>query len=106
MKRNTNKRYTAGQTVDEGIYLNTRHFTIKSLHERGVLPGEPGDTWRPIPALLVLPLGLILSVLFVIFLPVIGFVMLFAALFRWLRGRPDMITARLLHPDWVTAKKR
>ena len=52
------KHYRAQDTVDEGFYWNPRRLAFKSLEERGPLPGETGDTYLRVPALLVLPMGL------------------------------------------------
>ena len=70
------KRYRAHDTVDEGFYLNPRRLAIKSLEERGSLPGEAGDAYFRIPTLAVLPIGLAVSLVYVIFLPLVGFLML------------------------------
>ena len=49
------KHYRAHDTVDEGFYWNPRRLAFKSLEERGRLPGEAGDAYVRVPALLVLP---------------------------------------------------
>ncbi|HEX9735510.1 MAG TPA: hypothetical protein VGG06_26380 [Thermoanaerobaculia bacterium] len=87
MKRYTTKRYTANETAQEGIYFNPRHLAFRSLEEPGVLPGRDGDTYFRVPALFLLLIGLPLSIAYVIFLPVIGFVMLFGAVAEKLSGK-------------------
>jgi len=81
------KRYTTNQPVGEGIYFSPRRFAFRSMHEAGPLPGHEGDTYLRVPALVLLLIGLPVSVAYVIFLPVIGFVMLFGALSEKLRHR-------------------
>jgi len=70
------RRYKAREKVDEGIYFNLRRLAFKSLEERGRLPGNEGDVYFRLPLLLVLPVGLLVSVAFLIFLPLVGFAML------------------------------
>ena len=70
------KRYSAKETVDAGIYFNLRRLAFESLEERGGLPGTEGDVYYRLPVLLVLPVGLMVSLAFLIFLPLIGFAML------------------------------
>lgn len=68
-------RYSAAEIVDEGIYLNTHRLSFTSMQERGPLPGGDDDRYIKLHGILVLPVGLALSLAYVIFLPVIGFVM-------------------------------
>jgi hypothetical protein len=101
------KRYRAQDTVDEGFYWNPRRFTVKSLEERGHLPGEAADAYFRLPALVVLPLALLASLVYVIFLPLVGFLMLglilvqkLARLARWgVRS-----AARVRQPAWLPAR--
>ena len=88
------KRYTAQQTVEEGIYFSPRHLAFRSLQEPGLLPGRKGDTYLRVPAPVLLLIGLPLSVAYVIFLPVIGFVMLFGAVLEKLRHRGEAAVRR------------
>lgn len=74
------KRYNTHDIAESGFYFNLRRLVFTSLRERGPLPGEDGETWTKVPALLMVPAGLLISVAYVIFLPVIGFVMLLAVL--------------------------
>lgn len=85
------KRYTAQQTVGEGIYFSPRHLAFRSMQEPGPLPGREGDTYLRVPALALLLVGLPLSVAYVIFLPVIGFVMLFGALHDKVRHHGERV---------------
>jgi hypothetical protein len=70
------RRYKAHEKAAEGIYFNPRRLAFKSLEERGRLPGEEGDVYFRLPTLLVLPVGLLVSLVFLIFLPLVSFAML------------------------------
>ena len=101
------KRYRAHDTVDEGFYLNPRRLGIKSLEERGPLPGEAGDTYVRIPTLAVLPIGLAVSLIYVVFLPLVGFLMLgriaVEKLYRLAAGAARS-GVRVLRPSWLPAR--
>lgn len=77
--------YSEGETVVKGgYYLNKKTLVLESV------PGDAGQlgvgTWLRIPLAAVVPLVLILSLAFVMFLPVLGFALLgyriWASLFR------------------------
>ena len=93
------KHYRAHDTVDEGFYWNPRRLAFKSLEERGRLPGEAGDAYVRIPALLVLPMGLAVSLAYVIFLPLIGFLMLGRILVDKLYAQPNPGTSGTLEVE-------
>ncbi len=101
------KHYRAHETVDEGFYWNPRRLAFKSLEERGRLPGETDDTYVRIPALAVLPMGLVVSLAYVIFLPLIGFLMLgrivVEKLYR-LAADGARSAGRVLQPAWLPAR--
>lgn len=67
--------YTGTQQVDPGLYLNLRKFAITSVEQREALPGAPTDTYYHVPMLLMLAAAPVLGLVFVIFLPLIGFAM-------------------------------
>ena len=67
--------YTGTQDVDPGLYLNLRKFSLTSVERREALPGAATDTYRRVPMLLMLAVAPLLGLVFVIFLPLIGFVM-------------------------------
>lgn len=91
------KRYKTRQNVREGIYFNVRRLAFRSLAEPGPLPGNEGETFVRVPALVLLLIALPLSVAYVIFLPFVGFVMLAGALWeklsRKLRRRREAAVA-------------
>jgi hypothetical protein len=69
-------RYKAHEKADEGIYFNLRRLAFKSLEEPGRLPGNESDVYFRLPVLMVLPVGLLVSLAFLVFLPLVGFAML------------------------------
>lgn len=66
--------YTGTQEVDPGLYLNLRKFRLASMERRGPLPGTTEETYRRMPMLMMLALAPVLGLVYVIFLPFIGFV--------------------------------
>jgi hypothetical protein len=67
--------YTGAQEVDPGLYMNLRKFAITSVEQRQALAGDATDTYYHVPMLLMLAAAPLLGLVFVIFLPFIGFVM-------------------------------
>ena len=100
------KTYTANQNVESGLYLNLRKFSITSLEADGPLPGTADDTYRRIPMLVMLALAPLLGLVFVIFLPLIGFAMVAHLLgtkaVRFAQGVVGE-TDRVRRPGWVPA---
>lgn len=74
--KTTPKRYHGNQIVDPGIYLNLRELTFKSMDEEGRLPGGEEAVWRRVPVLVMLAAAPVISVVYFIFLPLVGFLML------------------------------
>jgi len=70
------KTYRANQIVDPGIYLNLRELTFKSMDDEGRLPGAEDAVWRRVPALAMLVAAPLISIVYFIFLPLVGFLML------------------------------
>lgn len=65
-----------GSTVKGGFYFNLSKLQIVSVSGKtGILAGAADQRYRRIPALAVLVLAPVLGGLFVVFLPVIGFVL-------------------------------
>lgn len=70
-----------GSETKGGFYWKTGAWEIVTVEgNRGALPGGEYDSYLRIPGLLVIPLALAVSLSYVIFLPVIGFAMLFRTL--------------------------
>ncbi|HLE84320.1 MAG TPA: hypothetical protein VJG13_08270 [Thermoanaerobaculia bacterium] len=70
------KTYRGQQLVDPGIYLNLRELAFKSMDEDGRLPGTEEAVWRRVPALAMLVAAPLVSIVYFIFLPLVGFLML------------------------------
>jgi hypothetical protein len=69
---------TAGTTVKGGFYLNRDAWDLVAVNGReGVLPGADGQRYVRLPVWAVLALAPMLGGLFVVFLPLIGFALVF-----------------------------
>lgn len=100
------KTYTANQNVESGLYLNLKKFSITSLEADGPLPGTADDIYRRVPMLLMLAVAPLLGLVFVIFLPLIGFAMVAHLLgTKAVQFAQDVVgeTARVRRPGWVPA---
>ena len=99
-------RYHGNEIVDAGIYLNVRELAFKSLDEEGRLPGDAAAVWRRVPAMVLLVVAPVVGLLFVVFLPLIGFLMLGMVALRWAAGHAAEAltgTVRVLRPAWQPA---
>jgi hypothetical protein len=104
--RNTPKRFQGNQVVEPGIYLNLRELTFKSMDEEGRLPGDEEAVWRRVPVLLMLAAAPIVSIVYFIFLPLVGFLMLagVVGLKLYALGRDAAAaTVPVLRPAWQPA---
>jgi hypothetical protein len=87
------KTYNSGETVKGGFYWSPRRRRFEVVQSAsGVLPGEAGTSFVRVPVLLVIPLALAMSVVFVLFLPVVGFAVL---------AESDYVRARVVVPRWL-----
>ncbi|HEU4382645.1 MAG TPA: hypothetical protein VFR85_03990 [Anaeromyxobacteraceae bacterium] len=97
-------RHIGGSPAESGYYWNPRRWSITPVERPGgFLPGGPEDRYLQIPTLAVLMLLPILGGLFVVFLPVIGFVLVAYALARKVAalargGAADL--ASTMTPGW------
>ena len=87
----------AGKAAKAGFYFNTRSWDIELNRVNGeALPGNADDRYVRIPAVALLILGPAMGFLFVIFLPFIGFALLFREighkLLGWLPRRGNKLT--------------
>ena len=74
-------RHIGGNPARSGYYWHPRKWSITPIpRPGGILPGGAADHYLRVPALVALLLMPILGGLFVVFLPVIGFALLFYAL--------------------------
>ena len=97
-------RHLGGSPAHSGYYWNPRNWSITPIpRPGGFLPGDPTDRYLKVPTLAVLLLMPILGGLFVVFLPVLGFVLLAWALWKKVAalargGATDL--ASTLTPGW------
>jgi hypothetical protein len=77
------KTHRGGARVKAGFYWNLSTWALHPLSgEGGVLPGSDEQGYIKVPAVLVLLLAPVMGGLYVMFLPLIGFVLLFRFAFE------------------------
>lgn len=97
------RHYRGTEKVEPGLYFNLRQMAFRSIDDAGPLPGKTDDVYRRVPMLALLVVGPLLGLVYVIFLPFIGF-----AMFAWLLGvKATHLAAgvargavRALRPGW------
>ena len=76
--------FTGGATVKGGFYWNRGTWHLENVEgTTGTLPGDGNTRYLWIPTLLMLLLAPVMGGLFVVFLPFVGFALLFGALGKW-----------------------
>jgi hypothetical protein len=76
--------YKGGDSVKGGFYWNRGTWHLENVEGKtGTLPGDGGTRYVWIPTLLMLLLAPVMGGLFVVFLPFVGFALLFMALGKW-----------------------
>lgn len=98
-------RYNGGESVRAGFYWNPSQWDVVSIpKEGGTLPAA--ERYIRLPLLALMVLGPFMGALYVIFLPLIGFAMLFAfgatkllAVTRAAVGAPLGEPEEVLHKD-------
>jgi len=98
--------YTGRQAVTNGIYLNTKTFSLATMDQPGTLPGTELDTYRRIPMIVMLAAAPLLGLAFVMFLPLIGFGMVLHLVgTKMMHLVTDAATqgVRVLRPSWAPA---
>jgi hypothetical protein len=98
--------YHGNEKVGPGIYFNLRELAFRGVDEEGRLPGGPADVWREVPALVMLLAAPALALAYVVFLPLVGFLMLGGLVLGWVgrQLRPAVVAAgRVLEPAWQPA---
>jgi hypothetical protein len=97
------RHYRGTEMVEPGLYLNLRQLSFKSLDEEGCLPGKVDEIYRRVPTLALLLVGPLMGLAFVVFLPLIAFVMvgwLLAVKTVHLAGDATRTAVRVLRPGW------
>lgn len=98
------KRYASGTKVGQGFYWNVGRWELANIPAGGgELAGEAGDGFVKLPFLLALVIAPLMGLLYVMFLPFIGFAMLLATIVKGVaRGVHRLVvgTAAVVHPAW------
>jgi hypothetical protein len=81
------KRWNGGATVEPGFYWSEQRWAIFTADGGGsVLPGGPTEFYRRIPAVATLLIAPVMGGVFAMFLPLIGFLMVFREIGARVRG--------------------
>jgi hypothetical protein len=99
-------QYHGDDTVEPGTYLNLRRLRVETLEEKGRLPGDGAAVWRRVPETMLLVAAPFVGLLYVVFLPLIGFLMLGKVVAEWAAAQAaDALgaTVRVLRPAWQPA---
>ena len=97
-------RYESNTQVPGGYYFNTSSWELHAVDgEQGLLPGEANARWLGLNSFTMIVAAAVVSLGFVLFVPVIGFALFFAtlgtALFNALmRGMESLVHA--IAPQW------
>ena len=100
------KTYTGRQTVEAGLYLNTKTYTVQMLDKAGTLDGTELETYRRVPMFVMLAAAPVLGLAYVMFLPFLGFAMVLHLLgtkTMQLAGEAATEGVRVLRPSWAPA---
>lgn len=73
-------KHKGGSEVKGGFYWKRGDWEIVTVDgKRGTLPGSEGADYVRVPGPLLIPVALLVSIAYVVFLPLVGFAMLFRA---------------------------
>lgn len=94
------KYFKSNEEVKGGFYFNEKEWDITVVNgEKGILDGKVGEQFVKLSPLTLLIIAPLLGAGFVIFLPAVGFAMLFEEI-----GRRAVMTYRSFrHPQLVKA---
>ena len=97
--------YQGGMTARTGYYYNRATWELTPLKSGEVLQGSEADRYTRIPALALLVIAPVLGAVFAMFLPFIGFAMLFGFLVKKVAGDhlPAAVNQMLMGPVMATA---
>jgi len=99
--------YHANQEVNPGVYFQPRQLAFQIVNPGQTLPGDGAETYYRVPVYAPLVLGPLLGLMYVLFLPLIGLVMLASFLFERLAQEIGDLAAssvRVLRPAWEPAR--
>ncbi len=83
------KNYRGGEEVKKGFYASMNRWAIEMVKATGdPLPGAADEKYVRLPTIMMLFAAPLIGFAFVIFLPLIGFVLLGAMVWRKATGKP------------------
>jgi len=98
------KRYNTQTRVEGGYYLNTTSWEITAVDgEAGELAGPKGTAALRLPTLMMVIAALLLSFVFIVFLPAAGFVLFAGVVVAFVVNaarRAAVALAHLFAPQW------
>lgn len=95
--------YLSGAAVPGGYYLNVSRWAIAPVEKDGERLPEGKGEWRSIPTVAALLLVPVLGATFLMFLPMIGFALLFQAMIAKVTGHAHAAATDLaatMSPGW------
>lgn len=98
--------YNGRTQVQPGFYLNRRTLHLTTVEKTGELPGAELETYYRVPMLVLLASAPVLGLVYVMFLPFLGFAMvlhLVGTKVATLVGDAAAHGARVLKPSWAPA---
>ena len=98
--------FTGTQIVEPGLYFALKPLKLTTVDERGPLPGAEAIAYHRVPMLVMLALAPLVGLAFVIFLPFIGFAMVFRLFGEKaveVGGRVAAKGVRVRRPAWAPA---
>ena len=98
------KRIQAGTKVNGGYYWNLSRWEITHVKpEGGALPGTDDDSFLKMPLMVLLAVAPIMGLLYVMFLPFIGFAMVLGLIAKRTAAAVQdgaVQLAAIVHPGW------
>jgi hypothetical protein len=99
--------YNGNEHVEPGLFFHAKSLSFKSIEHEGPLPGGAEDRYRRVPVIALIAAAPILGLLYVIFLPLIGFGMVAylaggKALDAMNRAARDAV--RIVRPSWEPSR--
>lgn len=67
-------KHNGGHTVRKGTYWNSETGSMINVNQMSVLPGKENTVYYRVPFVILFPFGMILGGVYVILLPLIGFI--------------------------------
>lgn len=96
-------RHQGTEQVEPGIYVSFKQLAFQPLSHGGPLPGSKTDVYYRVPMIVMFLAAPLLGLAYVIFLPLIGFVMvgyLLGGKAMQLAGEAARQATRVLRPGW------